>query len=654
MLNAVRSIKDKIKGGKQASKETSSASGDEAKSSSSESIDELQGKKVKECNRDNNNNNNQEEYKKKTMACKRTREKSVQQDQIIKGLEAARALLKNKIATYKKEQLRVTNNLHKQHMLIATLKSQNKGLKEQLELLKSDPHGPAMPEDTEQRPAPRLSTGAVLRAALAEGRSRRQPWLASACERGPFVLQVLRSPSPCGPHALSDGLHYWCALAHGALVECDALLGPSPALRPLRRAPAAVVGRPTCAERCPEVARLAGPLGGSEWQFLGLQDVVDYAVPSDVLRLLRACVDWGSVRDAIGAAAAIPTFLCLLMSPDPRKRQMGLPSLYVSILNTGTIYTATVPAVKVMAEMLKLPEAAMDWWTRTDIMELFSFVLYWCAHWLSQGPFQGRAFEWEDLSAQEPEQVWKNSKDVVDALAQSVPLMCDVCCDPQVPIETRLQALQALHWVFNAMLQDETNREKIDAWDREASAVLLATDRKLGVSSPLALLDMATLQAIISLALSEWQALRATFRKAMLSLLSSTVGEPLVFLQASPGIYAEGKHKMPWLTGALASELLHALALDGLTAATWEYNERGRLCREWLQCKGLPGVVAAGNLCEMMGERAPDEAMQILRASLSEKGKPRKTLQYHFSRLSRPDEHPSYTGTGLVRAHQCY
>eukprot|EP00727_Mastigamoeba_balamuthi_P011471 m51a1_g6947 hypothetical protein (739) ;mRNA; f:750-9720 len=58
-----------------------------------------------------------------------------QQDQIIKGLEAARAKLKEKIATYK-EQVRVTNELHEQHVLIATLKSQNEGLKEQLELLK--------------------------------------------------------------------------------------------------------------------------------------------------------------------------------------------------------------------------------------------------------------------------------------------------------------------------------------------------------------------------------------------------------------------------------------------------------------------------------------------------------------------------------------
>eukprot|EP00727_Mastigamoeba_balamuthi_P003934 m51a1_g13538 hypothetical protein (74) ;mRNA; f:433-1143 len=61
-----------------------------------------------------------------------------QQDQIIKGLEAARAKLKEKIATYKKEQVRVTNKLHEQHVLVAMLKSQNKGLKEQLELLKSD------------------------------------------------------------------------------------------------------------------------------------------------------------------------------------------------------------------------------------------------------------------------------------------------------------------------------------------------------------------------------------------------------------------------------------------------------------------------------------------------------------------------------------
>eukprot|EP00727_Mastigamoeba_balamuthi_P003612 m51a1_g13248 hypothetical protein (77) ;mRNA; f:1642-2113 len=72
MLNAVRSIKDKIKGEKQASKETSSASGDKAESSSSESIDELQGKKVMERNVDND----QEEHKEKTMTRKRMREES--------------------------------------------------------------------------------------------------------------------------------------------------------------------------------------------------------------------------------------------------------------------------------------------------------------------------------------------------------------------------------------------------------------------------------------------------------------------------------------------------------------------------------------------------------------------------------------------------
>eukprot|EP00727_Mastigamoeba_balamuthi_P003131 m51a1_g12815 hypothetical protein (128) ;mRNA; r:1046-2041 len=127
MLNAVRSIKDKIKGAKQASKETSSASGDDAESSSSESIDELQGKKVMERNVDDN----KEEHKEKTTTCKRTREESNEEyDQIIKGLEAARAKLKEKIATYKKEQVRVTNELHEQHVLVAMLKSQNEGLKE--------------------------------------------------------------------------------------------------------------------------------------------------------------------------------------------------------------------------------------------------------------------------------------------------------------------------------------------------------------------------------------------------------------------------------------------------------------------------------------------------------------------------------------------
>eukprot|EP00727_Mastigamoeba_balamuthi_P000532 m51a1_g10476 hypothetical protein (160) ;mRNA; f:242-5443 len=63
---------------------------------------------------------------------------TAQQDQIIKGLEAARAKLKEKITMYKKEQVRVTNELHEQHVLVATLKNQNEGLKEQLELLKSE------------------------------------------------------------------------------------------------------------------------------------------------------------------------------------------------------------------------------------------------------------------------------------------------------------------------------------------------------------------------------------------------------------------------------------------------------------------------------------------------------------------------------------
>eukprot|EP00727_Mastigamoeba_balamuthi_P002083 m51a1_g11872 hypothetical protein (305) ;mRNA; r:545314-553539 len=66
------SIKDKIKGAKQASKKTSSASRDDAESSSSESIDELQGKKVVECNVDDD----QKEHKEKTTTRKRTREES--------------------------------------------------------------------------------------------------------------------------------------------------------------------------------------------------------------------------------------------------------------------------------------------------------------------------------------------------------------------------------------------------------------------------------------------------------------------------------------------------------------------------------------------------------------------------------------------------
>eukprot|EP00727_Mastigamoeba_balamuthi_P000732 m51a1_g10656 hypothetical protein (347) ;mRNA; r:30269-38067 len=61
-----------------------------------------------------------------------------QQDEVAKSLQAARANLKKKIAMYKKDLHKVTNNLHEQHVLVAMLKSQNEGLKEQLELLKSE------------------------------------------------------------------------------------------------------------------------------------------------------------------------------------------------------------------------------------------------------------------------------------------------------------------------------------------------------------------------------------------------------------------------------------------------------------------------------------------------------------------------------------
>eukprot|EP00727_Mastigamoeba_balamuthi_P003790 m51a1_g13408 hypothetical protein (138) ;mRNA; r:68009-68422 len=61
-----------------------------------------------------------------------------QQDEVVKSLQAARAKLKEKIAVYKKDLHKVTNDLRKQHVLIAMLKSQNEELKEQLELLKSE------------------------------------------------------------------------------------------------------------------------------------------------------------------------------------------------------------------------------------------------------------------------------------------------------------------------------------------------------------------------------------------------------------------------------------------------------------------------------------------------------------------------------------
>eukprot|EP00727_Mastigamoeba_balamuthi_P005890 m51a1_g1920 hypothetical protein (510) ;mRNA; f:852900-855112 len=315
-------------------------------------------------------------------------------------------------------------------------------------------------QEAERGCVPPLSSGAVLRAAVARARRRQQPYEGSAEQAagGPFVLQLLRQSPHAQPYALSDGRHYWwCSglfgesLPHGAVVECDKVLELYPALR-LLHGPVGVVGCPACAERCPEVAALAEPSGGSEGQELAIEsEGGESRVPADVQRLLRTCVDWSTVHHAYGTADGTPSDLCMLLSEDYATRQRGFEQLYMSVLHQGSIYTATVPAAKVMAELLRLPEATVDWRTRGDIMDFFTSALSSAKSCLASGRFQGRTFEWEDLSSQVPEEDWRIAKGILDAIADVSPvLVLSFTCAEWQTLQKATQLLNA--FALNGLL----------------------------------------------------------------------------------------------------------------------------------------------------------------------------------------------------------
>eukprot|EP00727_Mastigamoeba_balamuthi_P009164 m51a1_g4870 hypothetical protein (345) ;mRNA; r:361945-364744 len=284
---------------------------------------------------------------------------------------------------------------------------------------------------------PQLSAGSVLGAAVTPALYG-QPLGFVAMEvqwQGPYVLQVLRLtpsawPTPSAtaarlqcqvceavlrqtptawPYALSDGCHYWWCngqspetLPHGAVVQCETLLLWNPPPLQLLHGPVAVVGRPVCAERCPEVASFAEVSPGSEQQELRLEGLeqaggaLDMAVvPDSILRLLRTCADWSTTHAANGTAESVPLDLCKLLSPNYAVKDTGFGNIVKCLFHRGSIAPATGPAV--MAGMLGLPEATLNWRTRKEISYFIASVLSTAASWLSGNRLEpSLAFDWEE------------------------------------------------------------------------------------------------------------------------------------------------------------------------------------------------------------------------------------------------------------------
>eukprot|EP00727_Mastigamoeba_balamuthi_P005892 m51a1_g1922 hypothetical protein (650) ;mRNA; r:857065-859487 len=533
--------------------------------------------------------------------------------------------------------------------------------REQSEVEATQAEGSGVGGGEEHGPVPELSELAVLGEALEDARRRSRPKQHhEGCSRrrpsGPFVLQLLRASPDSEAYALSDGQYYWwcaglfgtgCSLPHGTIVRCTDVLR-RPVLQRLH-GPVGVVGRPVCAERCREVAALAEPSPGSDAQALALDtpgaaQLLGFPVPEAFLRLLRTCVDWSTARLGHGVATDTPTHLCMLLSPSWEARERGLNALYTSILADDCIERATAPALAVMAEMLRLPEAALDWRTRGEIAEMVTHAMASAASMLSRGRFQGQAFEWENRWEQEPEEEWAIAKPALEAAMRAVPVLCDMCAGPLVPVEVRFQALTALRAVFGAVRKDETARDQYLEWYEGATTALLASDHRVGASSPLALLDVALMRRVLSCACTEWQELRELYRSVLRSLVACRV-DPVVHLppraraQDSDGP-KEGYNGQDrddeansTIDAGSATQLLNALALEGLLDTTETDEAKEQLCAEWLGSKELVGVVCAGHLCELLEESVPDEALARLGASLDEWD----PLCERFCRFSEPN-----------------
>eukprot|EP00727_Mastigamoeba_balamuthi_P005696 m51a1_g1746 hypothetical protein (187) ;mRNA; f:197709-198605 len=169
---------------------------------------------------------------------------------------------------------------------------------------------------------------------------------------------------------------------HGLIVECEALGQDFPDPRPLYGA-VAVVGRPVSVSRSREVVAAATPLPGYAGQVLSSdrKQSLAHVRPEDVEveavgHTLRTCADWGS---------------CLLLRPDSVKRSLGLSQVGRFLKQVSA---ATVPVM----------QTELGWTIYGDILDTIASALNYARHVLSSGHFQGHAFNWEDLSNQEPEE----------------------------------------------------------------------------------------------------------------------------------------------------------------------------------------------------------------------------------------------------------
>jgi hypothetical protein len=63
--------------------------------------------------------------------------------------------------------------------------------------------------------------------------------------------------------------------------------------------------------------------------------------------------DWALVRDAYGSAAGLPVVIENLSSPSKTKRESAVDSLWASLCHQGTVYTASVAAVPLLAEVVR-------------------------------------------------------------------------------------------------------------------------------------------------------------------------------------------------------------------------------------------------------------------------------------------------------------
>jgi hypothetical protein len=81
--------------------------------------------------------------------------------------------------------------------------------------------------------------------------------------------------------------------------------------------------------------------------------------------------DWSALIHAYGAADAVPGLIAMLADPDPQRRAYALDQLSMSIVHQGSVYSASAPAVPLIAEILRTGPQYVD---RAGVLELLSEI----------------------------------------------------------------------------------------------------------------------------------------------------------------------------------------------------------------------------------------------------------------------------------------